>query len=403
MTDSQERNLRLFQWYVPFYSAHFWVAVWFLYFLSYFSVGEVLQLEALYFLTVVVFEIPSGYLSDRLGRVITLRLSAAMQVGSLAVFAFGPSEFWAFAIGQMLWAGSFSFYSGTDTAFHFDTLQAAGRTDEFAERQARMNRNAFIARAVCALLGGAIAVFGLKLAYLASLAVSTVTLLLTLMMREPPRAYAPSILRQMSTVLGYLKRPFIAWVFLYAVLQTTLSHIPYEFTQPYIAVVLGEGVHELLHTSWISGIIIAIVASVGAIAADRAIAVRKRLGAPAALVAITAVQCVLIAAMALSFSAWILPLLALRSVQSGIGQVIVTTEITPRIGQGQRATYLSLQSLAGRLAFSLVLWTLGASVAGVGHQEALESALSICLWLAIGSVLLLALTRPAAGTTSGDE
>ena len=399
MTDSQDRNLRLFQWYVPLYSAHFWVGVWFLYFLSYFTLGEVLQLEALYFLTVVVFEIPSGYLSDRLGRVITLRLSAAMQAGAVSVFAFGPGEFWAFAIGQILWAGSFSFYSGTDSAFHFDALQAAERTEEFGQRQARISRNAFIARAVSALIGGAIAVFGLKLAYLASLVVSGVTFLLTLMLREPPRTYAPTILRQVRTVFGYLKRPFIAWVFLYAVLQTTLSHIPYEFTQPYIAVVLGEGIDELLHTPWISGIIIAIVASVGAIAADRAIAVRNRLGAPGALVAVTLVQCVVIAAMALSFNPWILPLLALRSVQSGIGQVIVTTEITPHIGQGQRATYLSMQSLAGRLGFSLVLWDLGASVAGVEHQAALDNALSICLWLAVGSVLLLALTLPS-GTRS---
>ena len=400
MSESRDRNLRLFQWFVPLYSAHLWVAVWFLYFLSYFSVAEVLQLEALYFFTVVVFEIPSGYLSDRVGRVITLRLSAMMQAGSVAVFAFGPPEFWVFAMGQMLWAVSFSFYSGTDSAFHFDALQAADRMDEFPARQASIARNAFIARAVSALLGGAIAVFALKLAYLASLAVAAVTVVLTFMMHEPERRYAPSILRQMSTVLGYLKRPFLAWLFLYAVLQTTLSHIPYEFTQPYIAVVLGESVGDLLHTPWISGIIIAIVASVGAIAADRAIAIRDRLGAPGALVAATAVQCILIAAMALSFNAWIVPLLALRSVQSGIGQVIVTTEITPRIGQSQRATYLSMQSLAGRLGFSLVLWMLGAIASGDAHKDALESALDACLWLAAAAAVLLALTRPFAKDTS---
>ena len=41
MPESPDRNLRLFQWFVPLYSAQLWVAVWFLYFLSYFSVAEV--------------------------------------------------------------------------------------------------------------------------------------------------------------------------------------------------------------------------------------------------------------------------------------------------------------------------------------------------------------------------
>ncbi|MEJ2131062.1 MAG: MFS transporter, partial [Gammaproteobacteria bacterium] len=340
--------------------------------------------------------VPSGYLSDRLGRVVTLRLSALMQAGSVAVFAFGPPEFWAFALGQMLWACSFSFYSGTDSAFHFDALQAAERTDEFPARQARIGRNVFIARAVSALLGGALAVFGLRLAYLASLAVALVVIALTFAMHEPERSYASSITKQTSAVLGYLKRPLIAWLFLYAVLETVLSHVPYEFTQPYIAVVLGEGVGDLLHTPWISGIILAVVAAVGAVAADRAVAVRNRLGVRDALIVVTMAQCLLISAMALAFEPWVLPLLALRSVQSGIGHVIVTTEITPRIAQSQRATYLSMQSLAGRLAFSLVLWTLGALTAGDTNASALQNALTTCLWLALAAVILLTLTRPFA-------
>ena len=45
--------------------------------------------------------------------------------------------------------------------------------------------------------------------------------------------------------------------------------------------------------------IIAIVAGVGAVAADRAIAIRDRLGASGALITVTAMQTLLIASMAL--------------------------------------------------------------------------------------------------------
>ena len=63
-----DRNVRLYPIYQAARSSTFWLPVFFLYFSSKFDVADVLLLEAIYYGAVVALEVPSGYLSDRLGR-----------------------------------------------------------------------------------------------------------------------------------------------------------------------------------------------------------------------------------------------------------------------------------------------------------------------------------------------
>ena len=73
-----ERNTTLYPWYRAGYEAYFWLPVFFLYFNERFSIERVLQLEAIYFLSVVLLEVPSGYFSDRIGRRPTLLIEPGL-------------------------------------------------------------------------------------------------------------------------------------------------------------------------------------------------------------------------------------------------------------------------------------------------------------------------------------
>lgn len=75
MSSSAERNLKLYPWYAALLHAHFWFPVFFLYFNSKFSLAEVLRLEAIYYAAIVLFEVPSGYFSDVVGRRATLLIA----------------------------------------------------------------------------------------------------------------------------------------------------------------------------------------------------------------------------------------------------------------------------------------------------------------------------------------
>jgi MFS family permease len=392
-----ERNLRLYFAYAVLARLYFWAPIFFLFFSAHFPVSQVLSLASLYYAAVVVLEVPSGYLSDRVGRTLTLRLSALAAVASYACFVFGGSSFAVFALAQGLIAISFSFASGTDVSFHFDTLAGLGRSGSFGEREAWIRSRGLLAMSAGALAGGAIATFDLRFAYALSLVSSIAMAGVVFALREPPRdsgVHHAGFVDQLGACLSHLATPALAWLFIYVVLQTTLEHVPYEFLQPYLAVVLGEAATHVRETPLLSGAFTAGVAFVAAFAARHSVALRDRFGLTAVLLAVTALQVGIIGAMGALFHALVLPLVLLRSCYPAISGVLVQAAIAPRIPQLQRATYLSLHSLAGRLGYAVVLYGLAVVAEGAPNDPAtLAEMLRNCIGLAIVGWLVLVLTR----------
>jgi MFS family permease len=398
-----ERNLRLYGWLLPATRLQFWSPVFFLLFSRQLPLDRVLLLGSIYYVAVVALEVPSGYLSDRVGRVTTLRLAAASLACSMGAFLLADGRFGVFALGQVLLAFSWACLSGTDTSFHLDTLAALGRGDEYAAREARLARNAYLASAGSALVGGAVGVLDLRWSYALALAGAVLTLGLAIALREPPRGQGGAaelgLLRQLSACLGRLRSRSLAWLFAYVVLMTTLEHIPYEFTQPYVAAVLGEPIADAQRAPLLTGLLTAGFKLVGAFAAARAIGWSSAFGAGTTLLGVTALQGGLIAAMAAAVHPIVLPLLLLRSVQPAVSNVIVNVEVAPRVPAGQRATFLSLFSLAGRLGYGTVLLVLSALAGGGGPADpaAITGLLRGCAVGAAVGIAALGLTRRALG------
>ena len=408
MTDL-ERSLRRFGAYVPLSRIYFWTPVFFLYFAERFPIEQLLQLEAIYYAAVVIFELPSGYFSDRVGRRATLVCSAAAMAIGYTLFLTGGASFWLFALGQLGKAIGYAFLSGTETAFHYDTLAALGREQEYAEREAVLARNGYLAAGAGVLASGLLSTFDLRIAYLLSLASALAMLALVLSLREPPRqrrGWARDGARaQLAACARLLRRPFLLWLFACFVLKITLEHIPYEFSQPYLAAVLDEPVTRVRSTPAASGALYAIVAVVGSLAAAYSIRLRARLGTRTTLLAAAALQTALIGAMAALISPLVVPLLALRSGLAAIANPVIHAELTPRVPQAQRATYLSLHSLAGRLGYAGVLAWLSALSAGrsIDDPATLTSLLGWAFALALAGVALLLATSLALRAEAASE
>jgi len=152
---------------------------------------DIFWLQAIFALSVVVFEIPTGAIGDRLGRKKTLLLSAAITATGWAVYA------WAHTFGQFLFAEvylglGFGFLSGTDTALVYESLEALGEPEAFTRIEGRQYAWHLIAEAVAALAGGLMASFlPLQATLLASGVASLVAFLLCLGITEPQRHVAP--------------------------------------------------------------------------------------------------------------------------------------------------------------------------------------------------------------------
>ncbi len=407
-----ERNLRLYPFFQLFQNLLFWMPVFFLYFSSVLTIDEVLLLEALYFFSVVVLEVPSGYFSDRVGRRPTLILSAAGWAGGSIIFC-TTSSFAPFLLAQFLYAFGMAMKSGSDTSLLYESLRALGRGDEIAAREARAQTFAFVALAISALAGGILAGFDLRWAYLLSAMAGLAALAVALRFVEPVRgdrrAHPP--LTQLLVVLRRLRDPVLRWLMVFAVAMTVLAHVPYEFYQPYLGFLFAGNAGGYALTPAVAGVLTAIMMAMAAAASHFSLALARRVTPGGALLAAVAMLLVIIAAMASLVHAWIMLLIVLRGVPMALTRPILVSLAHPRLTASVRATYLSVQSLAGRLAFSATLVLASLAVIDMGHLT--EAGLSgilmvyaICTVivlpvLVLGAIRLTVATRGATGFVPG--
>lgn len=86
------------------------------------STDQILYLGVSWSLATLIFEVPSGYLADKVGRKKTIMLGVLLNIVTylLMLLAHG---FWPFAIITALAALSFACFSGTDQALIYDSLR----------------------------------------------------------------------------------------------------------------------------------------------------------------------------------------------------------------------------------------------------------------------------------------
>lgn len=378
-----EVNLRLYPLYLGGVAFYAWMPVFFLYQAQRVSLPQVLQLESIYYITVVLLELPSGYFSDSWGRRATLRLASAALLASYLLFALSDT-FWTLAMAQASLAVGLAFNSGTDTSFHLASLTEAHRKEEYAQQEARLSGLSLGLGALAALLGGALGSLDMRLAYLASGLGALVALLATLQMKplqeeRAQRAFWPTL----RACLDQLRRRDLAWLFAFAVASTVINHVPYEFYQSYL-----EKLPQLTWTDgatpMVAGLHLMLAQLLALPAARLSHAASQRLGLAPHLLLSLLWQGLLILAMAW----WLHPLVGLllitRSIPHALQEAPLRAHVTPHIQPQQRATYLSLQSLAGRLGFGALLLSLS-FVGGEGIAASLwySAGVAACALLAL--------------------
>ncbi len=111
------------------------------------SLSQIFLLQSIFSLAVLLWEIPSGYIADRLGRAFSIKLSA--PIAAVAMIAYGFSgQFWQFVICELVLAMAYGLISGIDTALLIDSLKAQGRETDFVKLSQRMNAMGFASTAV---------------------------------------------------------------------------------------------------------------------------------------------------------------------------------------------------------------------------------------------------------------
>ncbi len=183
------RNIRVFYLFHAATGFMIFLPIWIIYLINGrgLTLTEVGVFEAVFWITIIVAEVPTGAIADRFGRRVSLALGAFLFAVSTVIFAM--ADRFSVLLGSYLVMGiAMTLYSGAGDALLYDTLRVLGRTRDF-ERHAGRAHSMFWAMMVLATaVGGPIAYL---IGYSAAILVSSVFFLAAgvcaMLLREPPR------------------------------------------------------------------------------------------------------------------------------------------------------------------------------------------------------------------------
>lgn len=389
----EDRNVTLYPWYKLFQNLAFSQAIWFLYFQSVLTPAEAIMLYAVYDLATTVFEVPSGYASDRFGRRKTLIISGICSCAGAVLLGLGGG-FMAFVAAQIFIGAGAAFASGTDSAFLYESLAASGREDEVEAQELRAWRFSFVALALSAVTGGALALYSQSATFFVTAIALAVAIAISYRFAEPPHNTSGNIRAGEITRFVSLRAAFanatLVWLFVLSLLMYIFSHLPYVFGQPFIQDALGT-IGLAQDAPLISGAVTTTMMVLSVIASLFAVGLRQRFGLAAILLIAFGMQIALSGVVALTNAPIVIAVLLLRMVPDALSKPFIIARIQPELHDAARATYLSLQSFAGRLLFAATLFVASGSTDGADGMAFAEIQLILGSYVIIGVICLTGL------------
>lgn len=148
------------------------------------SLFQVMIVQGFFSVTMLVFEIPSGYFSDKIGRKITLILGLIFS--SIGMFLFGIApNFIGFIIAEIFLGLGSSFVSGTDSSLLFDTLLMLKKENEHHKKEGFYMSIGNYSESIASLLGGVVAVYSMKLNFFIEGSLEIFAIIAALLLIEP--------------------------------------------------------------------------------------------------------------------------------------------------------------------------------------------------------------------------
>ena len=387
-----------------------WVPIWIIFLQDErgLSLTQVGLIEAVFWVSMFVAEVPTGAIADRWGRRISLALGGFLFTAGTFVFVIADS-FAGLAIGYVIMAVSMTLYSGSGHALLFDTLRTLGRSREYEKHMGRSEAMMAGALLGAALLGGPMAgLWGLEAVFLIGAGTMALAGIIALLLREPPRTeaefgedglHAAPISavnaaaddRSPPGIVSYILDGFrivlrqkpVFWIILLAGVVTVAYEMPNFFVQPFLRHHGLSPSGGLIDGAIWSGLIVPGFAamSVGSLLAAPFVArVGERRAIPILMISGAFLFIPLLIFDHLSIIA---PIAILGGVHAAI-RPIATGYINRRIRSDQRATVLSIFELIMAAQMALIVPLISASADSIDFRFAYGLSLGVVLTVGVG-------------------
>lgn len=190
--DPLRRNIPVFYLFNVAAGFFIWLPVWILYLIETrgLSLTQVALMEGVFWIAIILTEVPTGAVADRWGRRISLALGGFAFTIASFVFAFA-GNFPLLLVSYIIMAVALTLFTGSGPALLFDTLRHLRKTREFERTLGRSEAIMAGSLLGATLLGGPLAfLFGYQGVILIGAASMSVAGVIALFLREPPRTEA---------------------------------------------------------------------------------------------------------------------------------------------------------------------------------------------------------------------
>jgi MFS family permease len=317
------------------------------------SVRHLFMIQAAYSLTIVLFELPSGYLADRWGRKKTIIAGALLNFGGYLMYSVSYG-FEGFLVAQLMLGIGMSFMSGSDTAMLYDTLASMGQQNRYLKIEGRMTSVGNFAEAAAGIAAGFLLLVSPRFPFICQAFVALIAVPAAFLLIEPP---LPAHLNKPGPreLLNTLKNALFVHpdlrrnLFLSSVLGASTLTMAW-FVQPFFQ---KTGVPETLY-----GILWTVLnASVG-LTALMAYRIERRLGEKQSVRLVVAFTTAGYLSLAAFQSAWAILFILMFYLVRGIATPVLKDYLNKHLTADTRASVLSLRSLLIRGIFAILgpLW-----------------------------------------------
>jgi len=148
---------------------------------------DIYLLQAVYSFSVALFEVPSGYMADIIGRRTSLIIGSFLGTIGFVVLA-ASSSFIGFLSAEIILGLGGSFISGSDSALLFDSLAVMKRQNYYLRYEGRITALGSLAETIAAVGGGLLAAWlSYRAVYISQAIIASIAIPASLLIIEPQR------------------------------------------------------------------------------------------------------------------------------------------------------------------------------------------------------------------------
>ncbi len=211
-------------------------------FYNHYNLGttELYIVQSIFSIWVVVLEIPTGFISDKYSRKLSLVIWLLLSAIGLGIYSQTNNLRW-FAFSELILTIGYCCMSWTDTALIYDTIAHDNNSKQYKKISGRYHGLSSLSEAIGGIVGWYIIVYGINFPLILDSIFAGVAFMTALFLVEPPRKKFDPLewsRIQVSQTLSFVYHHKKIWrLILFSAFTSTITINMVRFSQPYMKLV----------------------------------------------------------------------------------------------------------------------------------------------------------------------